>query len=239
MKQKLFLLMVLIAGLVACSKDDDTRGLASNLVDSNKNDSIGNSRQELGDFEGHWIMYNHIVSSGNIITVTENEIQLIIPDKDIAQTARLIYQYNDTLLSNAYPAQRILDQTPIKRTFHYEIQGVSETKTYYNLYYDSIPQYSNVNGEYPIVIGNMDVIMGFPYGSHATWNIGFLANEPGVAIYDRKVNCWILMITLKKTFVDNGEETMITDLMSLPEKVHFRNTYPNLTFNSYKKLQTN
>ena len=59
MKQKLFLLMVLMVGLVACSKDEDD---SDNLqIDIYKSDNLNNLG--MGEFVGDWILNNKKIES--------------------------------------------------------------------------------------------------------------------------------------------------------------------------------
>jgi hypothetical protein len=79
MKQKIILLLVLIAGLTACTKDDDD--IANNYVEMA---SPGIS--QYGEFEGDWILNNEKVDTAKLV-VTEHSLIVREPSEPLIKYA--------------------------------------------------------------------------------------------------------------------------------------------------------
>jgi len=86
MKQKWMILMVLVVGLAACSKDDgDTYN--ADLVQMNTITPFC-----LGEFEGVWVVDQQEVDSARL-TVTSSTFQFRLPEAYLLEKANFVYEY--------------------------------------------------------------------------------------------------------------------------------------------------
>ena len=115
MKQKLFLLMVLMVGLVACSKDEDD---SDNLqIDIYKSDNLNNLG--MGEFVGDWILNNKKIET-DTLTVLEQTIFVKSPSESLLR-------YAVNTIPNVIDEMRF----EVSNTIHglyYELQGYSENR---------------------------------------------------------------------------------------------------------------
>jgi hypothetical protein len=92
MKQKLFLLLMLVVALAACTKDDENDNYASEAPPTNPTESSTSSNNdsvktnyEVGNFEGEWILDQHVISQPDTIFVEEIDkryfVDFVIPDE--------------------------------------------------------------------------------------------------------------------------------------------------------------
>lgn len=85
MKQKLMILMVLVAGLAACTEDDgDTYN-----ADINYN-AITPILE--GEFEGVWVVDQQEVDTARL-TVTDSTFQFRLPEAYLLENANYVYEY--------------------------------------------------------------------------------------------------------------------------------------------------
>ena len=90
MKQKLFLLLMLVVALAACTKDDEHDDYMSAAPPTNPTESSTSSNNdsiktnfEVGNFEGEWILDQHVISQPDTIFVEEIDkryfVDFVIP----------------------------------------------------------------------------------------------------------------------------------------------------------------
>jgi hypothetical protein len=85
MKQKLMILMVLVAGLAACTEDDgDTYN-----ADINYNAITPILK---GEFEGVWVVDQQEVDTARL-TVTDSTFQFRLPEAYLLENANYVYEY--------------------------------------------------------------------------------------------------------------------------------------------------
>ena len=231
MKQKLILLLVLIASLAACTKDDDD----SDDIYKNSADIASlkeNDGEKLGEFEGEWVIGRNTISSGDTIIVKGDKIQLKLPEKKLLETAAYFYEETYGYIFRKNPIHKLYEPKIYNRNFGYMMKGLSETKTYYDLYLDNVSLYFSTDGVvFPVVVGMMEVNINGSPENIEKWKIGFLTDKPGSAIYDKEKQLWALSIQLKSLYIYANEEVRVLYLQS-----HDDGSYPELVFVSNKKL---
>lgn len=231
MKQKLILLLVLIASLAACTKDDDDNDdiykNSADIASLKENDG-----EKLGEFEGEWVIGRNTISSGDTIIVKGDKIQLKLPEKKLLETAAYFYEETYGYIFRKNPIHKLYEPKIYNRNFGYMMKGLSETKTYYDLYLDNVSLYFSTDGVvFPVVVGMMEVNINGSPENIEKWKIGFLTDKPGSAIYDKEKQLWALSIQLKSLYIYANEEVRVLYLQS-----HDDGSYPELVFVSNKKL---
>ena len=212
MKQKLFLLLMLVVALTACTKDDEQDDYVSEAppTDSMK-PKVTNSDNpvHLGNFEGEWILDQQVISQPDTIFV-KNEKDLIIIDLKIP---------GDIPMSKALKAIGMEKETFITDTLLHsmvgKLQGVSDNKTYYNI---GLRTYYNIGfmidgntagSPSPAIYGRL-----FYEGGHSEKNLILFSDSQNVGIFDYETFLWTLKITLIQVYIDEGSEIKIYDLPS-------------------------
>ena len=207
MKQKLFLLLMLVVALAACTKDDDEYD--DYVSEAPPTDSVepkvtnSDNPSQLGNFEGEWILDQQVISQPDTIFV-KNEKDLIIVDLKIP---------GDIPMSKALKAIGMEKETFTTDTKLHSmlgmLQGVSDNKIYYNI---GLMIYGNTAGSpSPAIYGRL-----FYEDDHSERgkNLILLSDSQNVGIYDHKTSLWTLKITLIQVYIDEGSEIKIYDLPS-------------------------
>ena len=207
MKQKLFLLLMLVVALAACTKDDDEYD--DYVSEAPPTDSVepkvtnSDNPSQLGNFEGEWILDQQVISQPDTIFV-KNEKDLIIIDLKIP---------GDIPMSKALKAIGMEKETFTTDTKLHSmlgmLQGVSDNKIYYNI---GLMIYGNTAGSpSPAIYGRL-----FYEDDHSERgkNLILLSDSQNVGIYDHKTSLWTLKITLIQVYIDEGSEIKIYDLPS-------------------------
>ena len=233
MKQKLILLLVLIASLAACTKDDDDDYIS---IDAGYNAETPteeeSNNQGTGVYVGNWVIGRNTISSGDTIIVKGDKIQLKLPEKKLLETAAYFYEETYGYIFRKNPIHKLYEPKIYNRNFGYMMKGLSETKTYYDLYLDNVSLYFSTDGVvFPVVVGMMEVNINGSPENIEKWKIGFLTDKPGSAIYDKEKQLWALSIQLKSLYIYANEEVRVLYLQS-----HDDGSYPELVFVSNKKL---
>lgn len=231
MKQKLILLLVLIASLAACTKDDDDNDdiykNSADIASLKENDG-----EKLGVYVGNWVIGRNTISSGDTIIVKGDKIQLKLPEKKLLETAAYFYEETYGYIFRKNPIHKLYEPKIYNRNFGYMMKGLSETKTYYDLYLDNVSLYFSTDGVvFPVVVGMTEVNINGSPENIEKWKIGFLTDKPGSAIYDKEKQLWALSIQLKSLYIYANEEVRVLYLQS-----HDDGSYPELVFVSNKKL---
>lgn len=206
MKQKLFLLLMLVVALTACTKDDEHDDYMSAAPPTDSMEpKVTNSDNpvHLGNFEGEWILDQQVISQPDTIFV-KNEKDLIIIDLKIP---------GDIPMSKALKAIGMEKETFVTDTKLHSmlgmLQGVSDNKTYYNV---GLMIYGNTAGRpTPAIYGRL-----FYEGDHSERgrNLILLSDFQNVGIYDYETFLWTLKIKLIQVYIDEGSEIKIYDLPS-------------------------
>ena len=207
MKQKLFLLLMLVVALAACTKDDDEYD--DYVSEAPPTDSVepkvtnSDNPSQLGNFEGEWILDQQVISQPDTIFV-KNEKDLIIIDLKIP---------GDIPMSKALKAIGMEKETFTTDTKLHSmlgmLQGVSDNKIYYNI---GLMIYGNTAGSpSPAIYGRL-----FYEDDHSERgrNLILLSDSQNVGIYDHETSLWTLKITLIQVYIDEGSEIKIYDLPS-------------------------
>jgi len=213
MKQKLILLMVLIAGIAACSKDEES--------DDNIGVPMSEAVVEYEEYEGNWILNNERIDTAT----------LIIQDKEtlLVKAPYALIKYAMTFISSEVNKEiKTVDDLTIKinnactdsvgiSNFVIGLpctnpQGYSERKTYFNI---------NDLNEY----GFRHIAEGWTYNSNSkryTLIIWVLTEKPMLAIYDMDTNLWTIKITLSKVYIENvgADKSRIWDFPSPLELIY-------------------
>ena len=215
MKQKLFLLMVLMVGLVACSKDEDD---SDNLqIDIYKSDNLNNLG--MGEFVGDWILNNKKIET-DTLTVLEQTFFVKSPSESLLR-------YAVNTIPNVIDEMRF----EVSNTIHglyYELQGYSENKAYSNLYnldesfssssdYNLYDAFSSSPYITPTVYSVASGIMYFNIGDDEEISDGYysvLTDKPMLAIFYKDTCLWTLKITLNKLSIIKEGDEIIIDLSS-------------------------
>ena len=226
MKQKLFLLMVLVAGLVACTKDEDTQDIEIEEL------SIEN---EYVEFEGNWIL-NNVTIETDTLTVMDDHFFVRTPSVPLIKYAVNELSNNSLFLpdieNKAYNGKAdqseyttgpfIYYYVNVEATYGshiwpYDFQGYSLNNAYYNV--DGLK--SDVTQTYYIIANGL---VNY-YGDNKSYNLSICTDQPMVAVFNKDTHLWTLKMTFTKinyhiSGVD-GENTM--DLQS-PAEVLFVET---------------
>lgn len=211
MKLKLCLLMMLVAGLVACSGGDD--GLEA--YDPQLNVPVN---EGIGEFDGEWIIDQQVVDTARLV-MTNEHFQLRLPEEqllryalgllsssgDVSTPGSVSPSFDDT------PDYQKAYETSDNSQWSFQLQGFSENKAYYEFYdtlLDSTDQnaFSVCSGKVLFILDNEEAF---------SWPLAFYSNEPKVAIFDRDTKLWTIKITLNKMY-EGSDGDKIWDLPSHP-----------------------
>ena len=199
MKQKLFLLLMLVVALAACTKDDDeyddyvSEAPPTKPTESNKpndNDSV-NSINEVGNFEGEWILDQQVISQPDTIFVKEGNksylVYFVVPgDIPILKALEAIGMENVEYI----PSNHL-------RHLHLNPQGISGNKTYYDLSFIDIVGMSGYNPT-PAIYGELYYNVD---NSKRDDYIILMSDKLNVAIYDSETGLWTLKITIRQVYL--------------------------------------
>ena len=211
MKQKIILLMVLMAGLAACSKDDE----GGNVLQASMDSPV---LQEFGKYEGGWFVNQKYIET-DTLTVSKQTIIVKSPSEPLLKyiIQAIPYDIDDVRL----------DISNSTHCWFYVLQGYSENKSYSNLYnyeYGAYIEASSFSDMIPTVFqiasGKMYDITDdknmMTYGYYSVFT-----DKPMLAIFDNDTRLWTLKITLNKLKIleDGNTDKGITDLLSPIELV--------------------
>ena len=199
MKQKIFLLILLLAGLIACTKDDTKDDIQKHTEDAVFIRMIGS-----GEFEGEWIFDEHVVDTATL-RVKDYMINVLPPYALIQYAKTLILNnvaditekdyedyskyYDDYLIESIRPDSVVLTSFPIVIVCN-KAQGYSAQNTYF---YENTTSVSNPRS----------IAEGFTYNSDNKRYTGYIivvTEEPILAVYNYETNLWSLKITLNKVY---------------------------------------
>ena len=196
MKQKLFLLLMLVVALAACTKDDEHDDYMSEAssTDSMKpkvtnSDNPVKPNYELGTFEGEWILDQQVISQPDTIFVKEDNKRRYLVDFVIPGDIPILKALEALGMENA-------EYTPSNYLRHLYLnpQGISENKTYYDLFFID---YNTITGDGPI-----PAIYGELYNdvdhSKKVGYIMLMSDNHNKAIYDSETGLWTLKITISQ-----------------------------------------
>lgn len=215
MKQKIILLLVLIAGLAACTGSDDDNQLGHNV----EMESPGIS--QYGEFEGDWILNNEKIDTAKLV-VTEHSLIVREPSEPLIKYAAKEFTDNPQIdfkkLYNASSfdnngfdlSDLVVEASNDLYCWIYEPQGYSENKLYNA--FSSSPYAGQT--DYRIVRGTMYYDLK---NEKATFGyLSIMTDKPMVAVFDRNTQLWTIRITLNKLHYVIGGDTYetIVDLSS-------------------------
>ena len=202
MKQKLFLLLMLVVALAACTKDDEHDDYMSAAPPTNptesstssNNDSI-KTNYEVGNFEGEWILDQHVISQPDTIFVEEIDkryfVDFVIPDEiPILKALEAIGMENAE-----YSPLSLLPH--FLRHLRLNPQGISENKKYYDLSFIDIDGMKGGDIT-PAIYGNL-----YYNADHSRRDdyITLMSDWLNVAIYDLETGLWTLKITIRQVYL--------------------------------------
>ena len=206
MKQKIILLLVLIAGLTACSKDDgdDYMSDKNALAYNNAPDSFS----QIGEFEGYWILKNKKIET-DTLTVFQQTIIVPIPSEPLLE-------YIVRAIPNSIDGMRYDISPNLRYIFLYGPQGYSENKSYSNLYnmYDG---FSSLIAPTTYLVANGTMYYDTGNNEEAIYGYYYISTDlPMLAIFDKDTLLWTLKITMNKVrYIKNGETNEeIMDLLT-------------------------
>lgn len=200
MKQKIILLMVLIAGFTACSKDDGDDNISAIIA------PVMDPLMGIGEYEGDWILNNKQIEK-DTLTVLEHSLIVKFPSE------RLL-RYVVGTIPSALDEVRF-EYSNSYHCFDYELQGNSENKSYSNLYDASSSSPYMKQTVYSVANGTMYYNGGIDKEiKHGDYTV--LTDVPMLAIYDKVMHLWTLKITVNKLIIlkDGDTNEIITDLSS-------------------------
>jgi len=218
MKQKIILLLVLIAGLTACTKDNDD-------ISNNAAEILSPGISQYGEFEGDWILNNEKIDTAKLV-VTENLLIVREPSEPLIKYAAKEFIDNPQIDFKKMNYSSSFGQINDKDGFDlsdlvveasndlycwiYEPQGYSENKLYNA--FSSSPYAGQT--DYRIVRGTMYYDLK---NEKATFGyLSIMTDKPMVAVFDRNTQLWTIRITLNKLHYVIGGDTYetIVDLSS-------------------------
>lgn len=218
MKQKIILLLVLIAGLTACTKDDDVKA-------NNYGEMASPGISQYGEFEGDWILNNEKVDTAKLV-VTEHSLIVREPSEPLIKYAAKEFidnpqidskkLYNASLFGQIYDnngfdlSNLVVEASNDLYCWLYEPQGYSENKLY-NAFssstYATQTDFRIVRGTMYYDLKNEKATFGY---------LSIMTDKPMVAVFDRNTQLWTIRITLNKLHYVIGGDTYetIVDLSS-------------------------
>ena len=202
MKQKLFLLLMLVVALAACTKDDEHDDYMSATLPTNPTESSTSSNNdsiktnfEVGNFEGEWILDQHVISQPDTIFVEEIDkryfVDFVIPDEiPILKALEAIGMENAE-----YSPLSLLPH--FLRQLRLNPQGISENKKYYDLSFIDIDGMEGGDIT-PAIYGNL-----YYNADHSRRDdyITLMSDWLNVAIYDLETGLWTLKITIRQVYL--------------------------------------
>ena len=212
MKQKLFLLLMLMVALAACTKDndeyDDYVSEALGLRVPNGDDSV-NTNYEFGTFEGDWILEQQVISESAIVVMDSDYVEFHIPgDIVVSKALKVIGMEKDINITEIYP--RYMRVIPI---------GLSDNKAYYNFgFYDLRGMQAEIQANMQVNFSSTSIYGGMMYydvdHSKKVGYIMLMSDNHNKAIFDSETGLWTLKIKIIQVLVYDGLETKIYDLPS-------------------------
>ena len=216
MKQKIILLMVLIAGLAACSKDEESYDYSKYAVDSE-------IIVQYGEFEGDWILNQQKIETDTLTVMNDHffvkapSVPLIkyvvneLPQSGAMLNGKESYDYKSDA-SNMPNVE--VETTYGSHIWPYEHQGYSSNNAYFNV--DGLK--STVTQTYCTIANGMvnDVTGGYSFF------LSVCTDQPMVAVFNRDTNLWTLKITLTKIkYSISGTDGEKTIDLQLPAELLF------------------
>lgn len=203
MKQKIILLLVLIAGFTACSKDDGDENISATIA------PVMEPLMGIGEYEGEWIvdlLDKQVVDTAKLI-VTNSSFQVRLPEeyllinhRPIGSPLYAVDQYGNPVNLSDDPYETYsyyIEYKPSNLVLEYVNRGYSSDSKYTEL---SINSDSYKSEEYP-VLGSIHYINKFAQeeenvAGKYTFIIGFSKNISGVAKYDQTTGLWTIKLKL-------------------------------------------
>lgn len=245
MKQKLFLLLVLVAGLVACSKDD---GESNKIRNADEDFPEGSNYLGVGEFEGDWILNNEKIGTGRlevygiyVILVPPSDTLInyalqLLKEKVVCIPGVNIYdaEINESFNStngevNHYGYMMMYDAKLYvkddKALLLYKPQGYSGNKNYFEFSGGGINSISNGN----IYYDEEAEYYQFNQMYLTQRVLSLCTDQPIVAVYDTDTGLWTAKITLTK-LVYYDMQVNIDIITDLPSPLY-------LTFVATKKVR--
>ena len=220
MKQKKILLLVLIAGLTACTKDDGDNIQKHNVEFMDfPEDFI-----EKGEYEGEWILNQEKIDTAMLI-VTNKGIIVEPPSEQLIKYAAYLLTSGE--VDNNLPNKKeiTLDKISthnvafeVSNDYHnwlLEAQGRSSNQFYFTIK-SSHPTASFSN--FVIAEGKMYYIDNNVKIDPC--HLSLFTNEPILAVFDRDTNLWVIQITLNKLYYQIDYNDIIVDLESPLELIY-------------------
>ena len=199
MKQKLFLLLMLVVALAACTKDDDEyddyMSEAPGPRVPNGDDSV-NTNYEFGTFEGDWILEQQVISESAIVVMDSDYVEFHIPgDIVVSKALKVIGMEKDINITEIYP--RYMRVIPL---------GLSDNKAYYNFgFYDLRGMQAEIQANMQVNFSSTSIYGGMMYYDvdHSNREMMFflISERPSQAIYDIETGLWTLKITIRQVYL--------------------------------------
>ena len=227
MKQKIILLMVLIAGFTACSKDDGDDDVYA-AYEPKADILMG-----IGEYEGEWVVSlldKQVVDTAKLI-VTNNSFQIRLPEeyllinhRPIGSPLYAVDQYGNPVNLSDDPYETYsyyIEYKPSNLVLEYVNRGYSSDSKYVEL---SLNSNSYPSDENP-VLGQIRYIDKYAMIGALIFKIGFSRDISGVAVYDQATGLWTIKLKL---------DIIAYDPIIANEELHFNPT--ELVYIAKKKI---
>ena len=198
MKQKIILLMVLIAGFTACSKDDGDDNISAIIA------PVMDPLMGIGEYEGEWIvdlLDKQVVDTAKLI-VTNSSFQVRLPEeyllinhRPIGSPLYAVDQYGNPVNLPDDPYETYMyniEYEPSNLVLEYVNRGYSSDSKYIEL---SLNSNSYPSDENP-VLGQIRYIDKYAMIGALIFKIGFSRDISGVAVYDQATGLWTIKLKL-------------------------------------------
>ncbi len=231
MKQKLFLLILLLGGLIACTKDDTKDDFQMYAEDAPFIRMIRS-----GEFEGEWLdFYSEVVDTARL-TVTDSSFQVRLPEKYILLNNRVLGstlyvtdEYGNPVSISDNPNYYKIEYEPSNLVLEYINKGYSSESNYFELSVNS-DSYKSI--DHPI-IGIIHYTNKYAYGDgnledddevKQSFEIGFSKDLSGQAMFDQNTGLWTIKLTL---------DIIVNDILG---NIEFHKQPMRLVYISKKKI---
>ena len=227
MKQKIILLMVLIAGFTACSKDDGDDDVYA-AYEPKADILMG-----IGEYEGEWVVSlldKQVVDTAKLI-VTNSSFQVRLPEeyllinhRPIGSPLYAVDQYGNPVNLSDDPYETYsyyIEYKPSNLVLEYVNRGYSSDSKYVEL---SLNSNSYPSDENP-VLGQIRYIDKYAMIGALIFKIGFSRDISGVAVYDQATGLWTIKLKL---------DIIAYDPIIANEELHFNPT--ELVYIAKKKI---